>query len=79
MLSELAEGVKRQFSQFLPRFFPSSCWCSPNAEAWVGGRGPVARKCARSDAIPAYAGPKEADAEYKPAFKVPWKRAVLIK
>jgi hypothetical protein len=48
MLPELAEGVNRQF---LPQFLPSFRWCWPNAEAWAGGRGPAARKCARRGAI----------------------------
>jgi hypothetical protein len=43
-LPDLAEGVHRQF---LPSFW--RCW--PNAEAWAGGRGPAARKCARSGTI----------------------------
>jgi hypothetical protein len=44
MLAELAEGVNREF-------LPSFWWCWTNAEAWAGGRGPAARKCARSGAI----------------------------
>ena len=64
ILSDLAEGVNRQF-------LPAFCQFWRNAEGRLADIWRPARQCARSGAVLRWAGHEEAGAKQKPDCKAP--------